>query len=100
MSREGLAEFLKEAMEKSKRYKPCMSLHVSEESLSVELILDPTVATYGEWIEGEGADICLYRSIETKEVIGCRLPLKNKLLGVSYDGPIRVNSGFRNQDEE
>lgn len=29
---------------------------------------------YGEWIKGEGADICLYRSIKDNKLIGINLP--------------------------
>lgn len=54
---------------------PMMSLHIDEKNNSVELILDTKISYYGEWIKGEGGDICLYRDQETKKVIGCYLPL-------------------------
>ena len=38
---------------------------------------------YGDWIKGEGADICLYRDMETNKVVGCHLPLYQKNLIVS-----------------
>ena len=63
---------------------PMMVLDVDEQSSSVELILDTKVRTYGEWIKGEGADICLYRDVETKKVVGCRLPLYQKKLMVFH----------------
>ncbi len=37
--------------------------------------------SHGEHIKGEGADICLYRSMETGKVTGCRLP--TYLTGIS-----------------
>jgi hypothetical protein len=61
---------------------PMMTLEVDEESSLVELILDTKRSTYGEWIKGEGGDICLYRDMETNKVVGCRLPLYQKKLMV------------------
>ena len=29
---------------------------------------------YGQWIEGEGADICLYRAFGSDKLIGINLP--------------------------
>jgi hypothetical protein len=57
---------------------PPFDLYVCESSQAVELRTHPTVANYAEWIDGEGADICLYREQETKKVVGCRLPLRVK----------------------
>lgn len=76
-------------------YEPCMSLCVDQDSRSVELILDTSVSTYGEWINGEGADICLLRCRETNRVVGVRLPLLNENLAVFHRGPLVVNGGFK-----
>lgn len=62
---------------------PMMTLHINEPSSSVELFLDTKVNYYGEWIKGEGGDICLYRDMETNKVVGCHLPLYQKELHVS-----------------
>lgn len=100
MSRKSLAEFLKEAAEEGEKYEKCMSLSVSEQGDSVELVLDTGSGQYyGDWIEGEGGDICLLRDCETNKVIGCHLPLYNKKLAVFYEGPIRINAGFRKSDK-
>ena len=85
-------------IEESKRYAPCMSLSVSDEGKSVELVLDTSASTYAEWIPGEGGDICLLRCQETKRVVGCFLPLMNRKLLIQHDGPIRINAGFRLTD--
>lgn len=76
-------------------YEPCMSLYVDQDSRSVELILDTSVSTYGEWINGEGANICLLRCRETNRVVGVRLPLLHEKLAVFHRGPLRVNDGFK-----
>ncbi len=97
---DSLAKFLLEAEEKAKKNKTCMAIYVCQESHSVELLLDTGVSTYGDWIKGEGADICLIRCQETHKVYGVRLPLYNERLLVQYDGPIRVNAPFRKDEEE
>lgn len=99
MSQE-LADFLKEAIEESKKYETCMALTVHEEGDAVELILDTGVSTYGQWIKGEGADICLYRCQETDRVIGCRLPLMKRNLSVFHEGPLKINEGFRKEESD
>lgn len=76
-------------------YEPCMSLCVDQDSRSVELILDTSVSTYGEWIDGEGANICLLRCQDTKRVVGVRLPLMRENLAVFHRGSLRVNDGFK-----
>ncbi len=91
-----LAEFLKMPME----YETCMSLSVNQHSHSVSLYLDTGISTYGEWIKGEGGDICLIRCQETKRVIGCHLPLMKNNLVVSHEGPIRINCGFKKTEEK
>lgn len=68
---------------------PAITLLVDEiDGNGVELILDTSVPFYGEWIKGEGGDICLYRSRETDKVVGCYLPLMQKRLRVCTIGEI------------
>ena len=78
----------------AEQYDTCMALNVSEDGKAVELWLDTSIATYSEWIKGEGADITLMRDQETGRVVGCRLLLMNRKLCVHHDGPIRINAGF------
>lgn len=101
MSRESLGEMLKEAMAEAARYENCMSLSVdSEHGHAVELHLDTSRSTYGEWIPGEGGDICLIRDRETDKVVGVRLPLMNNRLVVSHDDgvQVRINEGFLKEE--
>ena len=97
---DGFAQFLKQAGEEAEKYETCMSLYVNNDGNSVELVLDTSVPTYGDWIKGEGGDISLIRSRETGKVMGCRLPLYNKKLCIYHDGPIRINAGFRKEEDE
>lgn len=93
MSSDELFRLLKDT-EKT-RYQPAMGIHVSKEGGSVELVLDPTAAIYGEHIPGEGADICLLRCRDTGRVVGVHLPLMNERLVVSHDPElVRINEGF------
>lgn len=73
---------LAELAEAAKDVPPCTTLFMDEEGDAVVLRLDNKRATYGDWIKGEGADICLYRDMETHKVMGCRLPLYQKELRV------------------
>ena len=67
---------------------PKMMLSVDRKhGKSVELILDTTKDYYGDWIPGEGGDICLFRDRETKKVVGCHLPLYQEELLVLEDKP-------------
>lgn len=77
------ARTLLEMASAAKDRPPVMSLFVDEESKSVELILDTHRQYYGEWIKGEGGDICLYRDMETHKVVGCFLPLYQRELRVT-----------------
>ena len=83
-SKEDVQEFFKSLIAQAAAKPPMMTLHIDEKSNSVELILNTKVSYYGEWISGEGGDICLYRDQETKKVIGCYLPLYINKLYVSY----------------
>ncbi len=91
-------EFLTRAAKKAENYQSCMALSVSEEGKHVELILDTSIATYGDWIKGEGGDICLLRCQKTDRVVGCHLPLMDRKLCIHHDGPIRINAGFLKED--
>lgn len=94
-----LAEAIASAAEHANEYETCMGLYVSEDGKSVELLLDTARDYWGEWIPGEGGDICLYRDRETNKVMGVHLPLYNERLCVHYRGPIRI-AGFRRSDSE
>lgn len=72
----------------------CMSLYVDEKNQSVELLLDTSIATYAEWIPGEGGDISLIRCRETKKVVGVYLPLLRTNLCIGHTGPMCINTGF------
>ncbi len=86
MTNADFAEWLKEIAATAKDRPPTMALFISEEGQSVSLILDSSKAYYGEWIKGEGGDICLYRDRETKKVVGCHLPLYQRRLAVDCGG--------------
>ena len=100
MSQQELIERVKEVLADMENYEHCMSLCVSEDGLFVELRLDSSQSTYGEWIEGEGGDIGLLRDIETKKVCGVHLPLLNSKLAVFHDGPLKINEGFRKRGDD
>lgn len=68
-----LAKFLAKA--RKKVGPPCMAIYIDEENGTIDLVLDTSRPVYGEWIKGEGGDICLYRDRESKKVMGCHLPL-------------------------
>jgi hypothetical protein len=48
---------------------------VDVENEAVEMVLEDT-EYYAEWIEGEGADIALFKAYDDNRVIGVRLPLR------------------------
>lgn len=100
MSGNTIDSFIDEILSEGDQYEPCMGLFVNKHGKSVELVLDTSVSTYGEWIPGEGGDICLLRCMDTKKVIGVHLPLMRDNLVVFYDGPIRINTGFRVGDHQ
>ena len=75
------AEFLKAAVAEGRP--PCTSLYICHEGQAVELHIDRT-CDYGDWIKGEGADICLYRELDTNHVVGVRLPLRHERLVVTH----------------
>jgi len=49
-------------------------LFVNEAGRCVEVFLED-VPFYGEWIRGEGADICLHRAQDDNRIVGATLPL-------------------------
>lgn len=53
-------------------------IRVSEEGHSITIHLEPNVQEYGDWINGEGADICLLRARDDDRVVGACLPLTHK----------------------
>ena len=61
---------------------PVMSIVIHVISKSVEFRTDISVPTYGEWIPGEGGDVCLLRNADTGKVVGCDLPLTIEYLSV------------------
>lgn len=69
---------------KTKPLPPHTAVMVNEPGGSIELLLDTRSDYYSEWIPGEGADICLFRDMETHKVVGCDLPLYHKELRISY----------------
>ena len=89
-----LGQFLSTMVEQASHYEPCMSLVVSEDGQSVELLLETNISSYLQWIPGEGADIGLIRCQDTKKVVGVHLPLMNNKLAVFHKGPLRINDGF------
>ncbi len=51
-------------------------IEIDPKNLTVSIFLKNS-PYYFEWIDGEGADIGVYRDIETKKLVGARLPLEN-----------------------
>jgi hypothetical protein len=51
------------------------SLFVNEAGRCVDVFLED-VPFYGEWIKGEGADICLHRAQDDDRIVGATLPLR------------------------
>lgn len=74
------------ACEQAAKVPPMTVVDVSFDASAIELILDTKKSYFGEWIPGEGGDICLYRDQETRKVVGCYLPLYHKTLAVNYPG--------------
>lgn len=73
------AEWLKKVQACGPPPIPTTSVLVDEESSAIEVMLDPTVPNYSEWIPGEGGDMCLLRDQSApNRVVGVRLPLKFK----------------------
>ncbi len=70
-----LASFLKNAAAEARSKPPMLAIFIDEDhGNAVEIFLDTKVVYYSEHIKGEGADISLYRDMETHKVVGCRLP--------------------------
>ena len=93
-------DFMKELEEESKKFKPCATLFIDEDSTNVELMVDNSKSTYSEWIKGEGADICLIREDETNKVVGVRLPLYDTNFSICFtDGiNVKLNEAFLKDD--
>jgi hypothetical protein len=90
-------DMLQRATEASEKYERCMSLSVSQDGRSVELVLDTSSSYYSEWIKGEDGDICLLRDRGTGRVVGCHLPLYDSKLCIHHEGPIRINRSPRSR---
>lgn len=69
------AEFMKRAAEEMKDVPESASVLIHSDGNAIQIHLTNKSNYYGEWIKGEGADICLYRDRETNRVVGCMLPL-------------------------
>lgn len=80
LSTNEFSDYMKELYEKMKEnpQPSCTAIYIDEENRSIDIVLDTQIPSYGEWIKGEGGDICLYRDTETDKVIGCHLPLYHK----------------------
>lgn len=85
---------LTEILEQARTAPAHMVLEVDRDAKTVTLYLDTKTDTYGEWIPGEGGDICLLRCRTTKKVMGVVLPLYVDMLAVYHDKPIAINGGF------
>jgi hypothetical protein len=87
-------------VEESKKYKACAGLWIDKENDRIELVLDTSAATYGEWIPGEGADICLLRCHKSRKVIGVNLPLYQTDFSIFHTDGVRVkiNEGFLKEE--
>ena len=84
------------AAEKAKDSVPCMFVRVDE--FGVDIILDTSITFNGEWIPGEGGDICLYRDRTNNNVVGAYLPLLQNRITVWTDMPLKINEGWSNED--
>jgi len=84
--------------------KPIASIDVSKGGRAIEVFIDTQRDYYGDWIEGEGADICLHRERETERVVGARLPCYAKTLMIGGDNfpliTIDLESGKVSVDEK
>lgn len=69
----GMEAILKAASEAALK-PPCGSIYIHSDGKSMDVTLNTHANYYGEWIKGEGGDICLYRDQETKKVVGAHLP--------------------------
>jgi hypothetical protein len=91
-------------VEESKKYKACAGIWIDKENDRIELLLDTTAPalTYGEWIPGEGADICLLRCHKSRKVIGVNLPLYQTDFSIFHTDGIRVkiNEGYLKDEKE
>lgn len=77
-----LAKCLMELAAKMELWKP------GAESASLELFWE-VVPHYEDPIKGEGADICLYRAMDDRRIIGARLPFYPELTRVVVDGVLK-----------
>lgn len=65
--------------------KPIASVSYSKDGNALDVTLTNETSYYGDWIKGEGADICLYRDQKTKKVVGAHLPFYAKTLNIGLE---------------
>lgn len=80
-----IAELQEKYPPPSEDLKPIASIIVSRDGNSMDVCLDTSLSTYGEWIKGEGGDISLTREQETNKLAGAHLPLYAKTLMIAGD---------------
>lgn len=86
-------EFLKQSMAHAATVPPMGTIYVHRDGNAIDVHLDTKANYYGEWIAGEGADICLYRDQETKKVVGAHLPFYMDTLAVDVEDGIKLIAG-------
>lgn len=69
-------------MNTQRTFHPCVNIDAENKAISIWL---EAVPEYGDWIQHEGADMCLYRAIDDHRVVGARLPLRH------FDGSFSVH---------
>jgi hypothetical protein len=65
--------------------KPIASVSYSKDGNALEVTLTNETSCYGDWIKGEGGDICLYRDQATNKVVGAHLPFYAKTLNIGLE---------------
>ena len=93
-------EEFQKLLAEARKYQPCASLCIDNDTHRVSLYLDTSKNTYGEWIKGEGSDISLIRDRDTDKVVGVHLPLYLTNFSINHsDGiEIKLNRGFLKDD--
>lgn len=91
-------KFIEDGLAEAAQYEPCMALCVREHD--VELLLETSLNTYRYYtmLETHSGNVVQLECIidrDTEQIVGVCLPLLNQKLGITHDGPIRINAGFR-----
>lgn len=84
------AEFLKKSIEHAATVPPMGTVYVHRDGNAIDVCLDTKANYYGEWIAGEGADICLYRDRDTKKIVGAHLPFYMDTIAVDVQDGIKL----------